>query len=144
MMQVRKRLSLESGFTLIEIMVVVAIIGILAALIVPNIIDEPDKAKVVKVKQDIRAIVLSLNMYKLDNHNYPTTDEGLEALVNRPESATAWRKDGYLAKLPKDPWDNEYQYLIPGTHGRIDVYSLGADKQPGGEGFKADIGNWDL
>lgn len=144
MMQVRNRLNPGSGFTLIEIMVVVAIIGILAALIVPNIMDEPDKAKVVKVKQDIHAIVLSLNMYRLDNHNYPTTDEGLEALISQPGSATGWREGGYLSKLPKDPWDNEYLYLIPGTHGRMDVYSLGADGQPGGNGFNADIGNWDL
>lgn len=129
-----KKLSKKnSGFTLIEVLVVVVILGILAAIVVPNIMDKPDKAKVTKVKADIRAIESALNMYRLDNHNYPSTDEGLEALVGN-----------YLSRLPKDPWSNEYLYLSPGGHSDIDIYSHGRDGQSGGEGSDSDIGNWEL
>ncbi len=135
----------QSGFTLIEIIVVVVILSILAAFIIPNIMDEPDKARVVKAKSDIRVIETALKLYKLDNHFYPTTDQGLEALVVRPTDdpePKKWKEGGYLDRLPLDPWDGEYLYLNPGVHGNIDIYSLGADSQPGGEGFDADIGNW--
>jgi len=121
-----------SGFTLIEVLVVVVILGILAAIIVPNIMDKPDQAKVTKAKADIRAIENALNMYRLDKHDYPKTDEGLEALVS-----------DYLPRMPKDPWGKEYLYLNPGSHGAFDVYTLGRDGLPGGEGPDADIGNWD-
>ena len=135
------------GFTLIEIMVVVAILAILAAVVVPQIMDEPDKARVVKARQDIRALESALNLYKLDNFTYPTTDQGLEALVEKPTSSPEppnYKASGYLKKVPKDPWGNEYQYLSPGENGEIDIYSLGADRSLGGEGFNADIGNWNL
>ncbi len=121
------------GFTLIEVLVVVVILGILAAIIVPNIMDKPAAAKITKAKADIRAIESAMNMYKLDNHVYPSTDEGIEALV--PD---------YLPRIPKDPWDQPYQYLNPGTHGAIDIYTLGRDGQPGGEGEDADLGNWNI
>lgn len=135
-----------SGFTLIEIMVVVVILGILAAVVVPKIMDRPDQAKIVRAKADVRSIESALNMYKLDNHRYPASDQGLSALVERPsgsDGAKNWKQGGYLDRVPKDPWDNEYRYLNPGQHGTIDVYSLGADGQEGGEGVNADIGNWD-
>jgi general secretion pathway protein G len=137
--------SLQRGFTLIEVMVVVVILGILAMLIVPKIMDRPDEARMVAAKNDIRAIVSALKMYRLDNVNYPTTDQGIYALVQKPETGTIparWRAGGYLEHLPKDPWGNEYQYLNPGVQGEIDVFSLGADGQPGGEGKNADIGSW--
>lgn len=132
----------ESGFTLIEVMVVVVILSILAAIIVPRIMDRPDKARIVKAQADVRALESALNLYKLDNHNYPTTDQGLEALVQKPANAPSWKDGGYIDRLPKDPWGRPYQYLNPGTHGTIDIFSLGADGQPGGEGKDADIGNW--
>lgn len=135
------------GFTLIEIMVVVAILAILAAAVIPRIMDEPDKARVVKAKQDIRALEAALNMYRLDNFTYPTTDQGLDALVSAPAiepEAPNYKEGGYIKKAPKDPWGNEYQYLSPGENGEIDIYSLGADRTPGGDGFAADIGNWDV
>ena len=133
----------HSGFTLIEVMVVVVILGILAALVVPRVLDRPDEARITKVKQDILALESAFNLYKLDNYVYPSTDEGVEALVNKPGSARNWKEGGYVARVPKDPWDSDYQYLNPGVHGPIDIYSLGADGQPGGEGINADIGNWD-
>lgn len=135
------------GFTLIEVMVVVVILGILAAVIVPKIMDRPDAARVTKARQDIRAIESALNLYKLDNFHYPTTDQGLEALVEKPSTppdAPHWKSGGYLDRLSKDPWGNPYQYLSPGTHGEIDIFSLGADAQPGGEGVNADVGNWNI
>lgn len=135
-----------SGFTLIEIMVVVVILGILAGFVVPKIMDRPDQAKIVRAKSDVRAIESALNMYKLDNHRYPASDQGLSALVEKPggsDAAKNWKQGGYLDKIPKDPWGNEYRYLNPGQHGTIDIYSLGADGQDGGEGVDADIGNWD-
>jgi len=136
----------QKGFTLIEIMVVVVIISILAALIVPKIMDRPDQARIVKAQGDIRVIETALKLYKLDNHFYPSTDQGLEALIIRPSDdpePKRWKTGGYLDRLPEDPWDGEYLYLNPGLHGTIDIFSLGADGQPGGEGVNADIGNWD-
>lgn len=133
------------GFTLIEIMVVIVILGILAAIVVPKFMDAPDKARTVKAKQDIRSIESALNFYKLDNFAYPTTDQGLQALVTKPSGSPEpknWKQ--YLPRLPKDPWGEPYQYLSPGVKGEVDIYSLGADKQPGGEGPNADVGNWDL
>lgn len=134
------------GFTLIEVLVVVAILGILAAIIVPKIMDRPDEAKRVAAKADIGALVQALKLYRLDNGFYPSTDQGLAALVQKPASNPApanWKQGGYLDRLPKDPWGTDYQYLSPGVRGEIDVFSLGADRARGGEGNAADIGNWD-
>ncbi len=138
----RRAAHAERGFTLIEVMVVVVILSILAAIIVPRIMDRPDKARIVKAQADIQALESALNLYRLDNHNYPSTDEGLEALVQKPASAPSWKEGGYIDRMPKDPWGQPYQYLSPGTHGSVDIFSLGADGQPGGEGKNADIGNW--
>ena len=137
----------QAGFTLIEIMVVVVILGILAAIVVPRIMDQPDKARVTKAKQDIRVLESALNLYKLDNFYYPSTQQGLEALVAKPggePAARNWKSGGYIQQLPKDPWNNPYQYLQPGQHGEFDLFSYGADGKPGGEGIEGDIGNWDL
>ncbi|MGC9456355.1 MAG: type II secretion system major pseudopilin GspG [Halothiobacillaceae bacterium] len=141
----RRRSHAAAGFTLIEVMVVVVILSILAAVVVPKIMDRPDDARIAKAKQDIRALESALNMYKLDNLNYPSTDQGLEALVQRPGGSPEprnWRSGGYIDRLPEDPWGRPYQYLSPGQHGDFDIYSLGADGQSGGEGADADIGNW--
>lgn len=138
--QNRRRMQ---GFTLIEVMVVVVILGILAAVLVPKVMDRPDEARIVKARQDIRALEAGLNLYKLDNYEYPTTDQGLEALVNKPDSAPEppnWKAGGYVDRLPQDPWQQPYQYLQPGAHGTMDIYSLGPDRQPSDD----DIGNWDL
>ncbi len=135
------------GFTLIEIVVVVAILGILAALVVPKIMGRPDEARIVAAKQDIAAIKQALNLYRLDNTRYPTTEQGLQALVERPTSGPIpgnWKAGGYLERLPKDPWGAPYQYLSPGVRGEIDIFSLGADGATGGEGNDADIGSWEL
>ena len=135
----------SGGFTLIEVMVVVAILAILAAVVVPRVMDEPAKARQAKAAQDIRAIESALDLYKLDNFRYPSTDQGLEALVERPTSGPEpknYKEGGYLRQLPRDPWGNPYQYLNPGEHGEIDVYSFGADGSPGGQDENADIGNW--
>ncbi len=135
------------GFTLIEIMVVVAILGILAALVVPKIMGRPDEARIVAAKQDIAAIKQALNLYRLDNLRYPTTEQGLQALVEKPASGPIpanWKVGGYLERLPKDPWGAPYQYLNPGVRGEIDIFSLGADGATGGEGNDADIGSWEL
>ena len=137
----------QRGFTLIEIMVVVVILGILAALVVPQVMSRPDQAKVMVAKGDIKAIAAALDMYKLDNFAYPSTQQGLEALVERPTGNPQpknWNRDGYLKRLPQDPWGNDYQYLSPGTEGPFDLYSLGADGKQGGSDLNADIGNWDL
>jgi general secretion pathway protein G len=137
----------NKGFTLIELMVVLVILGVLAAVIAPKIMDRPDEARIVAAKQDIASLVQALKMYRLDNIRYPTTEQGLQALVTRPTIdpvPTNWKEGGYLERLPKDPWGTPYQYLYPGKHGEIDVYSLGADGQPGGDGKDADIGNWML
>ncbi len=137
----------QAGFTLIEIMVVVVILGILAALVVPQVMSRPDQAKVTVAQTDITAIGAALDMYKLDNGAYPSTQQGLDALVKKPAGnppAKNWNADGYLKKLPVDPWGNPYQYLSPGTKGKIDLYSLGADNKEGGEDNDSDIGNWSL
>lgn len=137
----------QRGFTLIEIMVVVVILGILAALVVPQIMSRPDQAKVTVAKGDIKAISAALDMYKLDNHSYPNTQQGLEALVRKPSGnppARNWNPDGYLKRMPVDPWGNPYQYLAPGTKGAFDLYSLGADGKESGSDLDADIGNWDI
>ncbi len=134
-----------TGFTLIEILVVIVILGILAALIVPRVMDRPDQARATAARADIAAIIGALKLYKLDNGTYPSTDQGLAALVKKPERGDIprnWKAGGYLDKLPVDPWGTDYQYLNPGIRGEIDVYSLGADRKPGGEGFDADIGSW--
>ncbi|MDV3239301.1 MAG: type II secretion system major pseudopilin GspG [Gammaproteobacteria bacterium] len=133
----------NSGFTLIEVMVVVVILGILAAIVVPRIMDRPDEARITKARQDIRALESALNLYRLDNYTYPTTDQGLEALVQRPTSPEPprWKEGGYVDRLPMDPWQRPYQYLSPGSHGAVDIYSAGPDGQSGTDD---DIGNWTL
>ncbi len=131
------------GFTLIELMVVLVIIGVLAALIVPNVLERADDARVTAARTDVNNLMQALKLYRLDNQRYPSTEQGLQALVSRPTTAPVppnWRP--YLDKLPLDPWGRPYQYLNPGVNGEIDVMSLGADAQPGGEGKNADIGSW--
>ncbi|MCZ6475072.1 MAG: type II secretion system major pseudopilin GspG [Gammaproteobacteria bacterium] len=135
---------LQRGFTLIEIMVVVVIIGLLAAIVAPNLIGNIDKAAVTRAKGDIRSIETALNLYRLDNFRYPTTDQGLQALVTNPGEATARNWKPYLNSVPSDPWSNTYQYLYPGQQREFDVFSYGADGQEGGEDINADIGNWNL
>ncbi len=137
-----KKSLAQKGFTLIEVMVVVVILGILAAILVPKVMDRPEQARLTKARQDIRALEAALNLYKLDNYVYPTTDQGLEALVKKPSSPEPpnWKEGGYVDRLPIDPWKQPYQYLSPGAHGSIDIYSLGPDQQPSED----DIGNWEL
>ncbi len=135
------------GFTLIELMVVLVILGVLAALIAPKLMDRPDEARKVAAKQDIATLVQALKLYRLDNMRYPTTEQNLQALVVKPglnPIPQNWKAGGYLDRLPNDPWGHPYVYLSPGRNGEIDVFSLGADGQPGGEGNDADIGNWML
>lgn len=137
--------SATKGFTLIEIMVVIVILGVLAALVVPNILGRPDEARVTAATADIQAISNALDLYRLDNYNYPSTDQGLQALVSKPggsPDAKNWNPDGYLKKAPKDGWGNEYQYLSPGAHGKFDLYSFGADGREGGEDLDQDIVSW--
>lgn len=132
--------SRQSAFTLIEIMVVVVILSILGALIIPNVISKPEEARVAKAKSDIRAIGTALEFYRLDNSTYPSTDQGLAALVTQPSGypeAKNWNPEGYLPKLPVDPWGEPYNYVNQGN--KFDVYSYGADRKEGGEGFNADI-----
>jgi general secretion pathway protein G len=138
--------SRARGFTLVEIMVVVIIIGLLAAVVVPQFLGRVDDARITKAKSDIQAMETALTMYKLDNFTYPGTEAGLRSLVEKPADGSAknWRTGGYLKRVNKDPWGNDYQYAAPGTHGEFDLASLGADGQVGGEGLNADIGNWDL
>jgi len=141
------RCAARGGFTLIEVLVVIVILGILAALVVPRVLERPDEARAVAAKSDIAAIVAALKLYRLDNQRYPTTEQGLSALVSKPAVAPIppnWKPNGYLDRLPKDPWGQSYQYLNPGLHGEIDIFSFGADGQPGGTGIDADIGSWDL
>lgn len=133
----------QNGFTLLELMVVVVIIGVLGALIVPNFMDRPNEARTAAAKTDISSIMQALKLYKLDNHRYPTTEQGLSALVVQPSGGPAagnWKR--YLDKVPNDPWGNAYQYLSPGVKGEVDVFSLGADGKTGGTNFDADIGSW--
>lgn len=135
----------QKGFTLLEIMVVIVILGLLVAIVAPNVLENQDKAMVGKSKADIALLEQSLDMYKLDNHRYPSTDQNLDALVKRPDfgpEARNYRSEGYIKRLPKDPWGNDYQYLSPGEHGSFDLYSLGSDGSEGGEGLAADITNW--
>jgi len=135
------------GFTLIEIMVVVIIIGLLAAVIVPTVVNKVDEAKVAKAKHDINALEAALAMYRVDNSRYPTTEQGLQALVSQPNDPTIkhWRQGGYLQRITKDPWGNDYQYANPGQHGKdYDLFTYGADGTQGGEGIDADIGTWNL
>jgi len=132
------------GFTLIEIMVVVVILAVLASIVVPKIMSRPDEARIVAARADIAGITQALKLYRLDNSFYPSTEQGLQALVTAPSGApipSNWKRGGYLERLPKDPWGNEYRYLNPGVRGEIDVFSLAADGQPGGEGINADIFN---
>ncbi|NGZ87552.1 type II secretion system major pseudopilin GspG [Duganella aceris] len=134
------------GFTLIEIMVVVVIMGVLAALVVPKLLSRTGESKVAAAKVDIATVMQALKLYKLDNSRYPTTEQGLQALLVKPTSgpaASGWKAGGYLEKMPKDPWGNQYQLLSPGVKGEIDVFSYGADGAPGGTGDDADIGSWD-
>jgi general secretion pathway protein G len=133
------------GFTLIEILVVIVILGILAALIVPRVMDRPDQARAVAARSDIAAIMQALKLYRLDNGMYPSSDQGLAALTGKPERGEIpknWKAGGYLERMPVDPWGFDYQYLNPGIRGEVDVFSLGADRKPGGEGYDADIGSW--
>ena len=137
----------QAGFSLLELMVVVVILSVLALVLVPRIIDRPDQARVARVQSDIAVVVNAVKLYRLDNFKYPTTEQGLAALVTRPISEPLpqnWAQNGYLDRLPKDPWGNEYQYLSPGVHDEFDVFSLGADGVSGGEGVDADIGSWSL
>ena len=135
------------GFTLIEIMVVVVIMGILASLVVPKLMSRTGESRVAAARVDISTVMQALKLYKLDNQRYPTTEQGLQALMQKPTTgpaANGWKAGGYLEKMPKDPWGNPYQYLSPGLHGEVDVISLGADGQPGGTGDDADIGSWEI
>jgi general secretion pathway protein G len=142
-----KTMSRQSGFTLLEVMVVVVILGILAALVVPKIISRPDEARVIAAKQDIASLQQALKLYRLDNLRYPTTEQGLQALVVKPATSPIppnWKTGGYIDRLPNDPWGKTYQYLNPGLKSEIDVFSFGADGVAGGEGSDADIGSWSL
>ena len=133
------------GFTLIEILVVIVILGVLAALIVPNIMQRPDDARITATKSQIALIMQALKLYRLDNQRYPTAEQGLSALVAKPDAPPVppnWKPGGYLDKLPNDPWQHAYQYANPGLKGEVDVYSFGADGVVGGEGKNADIGSW--
>ena len=133
------------GFSLIEIMVVVVIMGILASLLVPKLIGRTDDARIMASKQDIATLMQAISLYKLDNYHYPSSAQGLKALLNKPSSKpipTNWKEGGYIDRLPKDPWGQDYQYLSPGIHGSFDIFSLGADGKPGGEKQNSDIGSW--
>lgn len=143
-----KKLSDKRGFTLIEIMVVVVILGILAAIVVPRFMSEPDKARVTKAKTDMKGIEQALNMFKLHNGFYPTTEQGLQALVSKPDTGripAKYQQGGYLDRVPKDPWGGDFIYLSPGVGNKdFDLISYGADNESGGEGFNADINLWDI
>ncbi|WP_323155780.1 type II secretion system major pseudopilin GspG [Pseudomonas alvandae] len=134
----------QQGFTLIEIMVVVVILGILAAMVVPKVLDRPDQARATAARQDVAGLMQALKLFRLDQGRYPTMNEGLKALAEKPANATSGNWRAYLERLPKDPWGRAYNYLNPGTNGEVDVFSLGADGQPDGEGVNADIGSWQL
>lgn len=146
-MHKKSRFPLAQGFTLIEVMVVVVILGVLAALIVPKIMGRPDEARAAAARQDIATLMQALKLYRLDNRRYPTTEQGLQALVSRPAAAPVpenWKAGGYVERLPLDPWGKPYQFLNPGLRGEIDVFSFGADGIAGGEGTDGDIGNWSI
>ena len=135
----------DAGFSLLELMVVVVILSVLALVIVPRVIDRPDQARVARAQSDLAAISSAVNLYRLDNFRYPTTEQGLQALVTRPTTnppAPNWASGGYMDRLPVDPWGQPYQYLAPGVHGDFDIFSYGADGAPGGTGPDADIGSW--
>jgi general secretion pathway protein G len=142
----KNKMKKQNGFTLLEVMVVVVILGILASFVVPNLLGNKEQADQQKAITDIVALENALDMYKLDNSVYPTTDQGLDALVSKPSSPEPrnYRDGGYIKRLPNDPWGNDYQYLSPGDNGTIDIFTLGADAQEGGEGVAADIGNWNI
>ncbi len=142
----KSRTRSVAGFTLIEILIVVVILGILAGIVVVNVMDRPDQARVVAAKSDIANIINALKFYRLDNSTYPSAEQGLQALMKKPETGEPprnYKPGGYVERLSKDPWGNEYQYLNPGIHGEVDVFSFGRDGRPGGEGVDADIGSWD-
>ncbi len=141
------RRNRQRGFTLMEIMVVIFIIGLLIAVVAPSVLGNQDKAMKQKVMADLATLEQALDMYRLDNLRFPSSEQGLAALVKKPAQEPlprSWRSDGYVRRLPEDPWGTPYQYRMPGEHGRVDVYSLGADGLPGGEGQDADLGNWEL
>jgi len=141
-----QRIKRARGFTLVEIMVVVVIIGILGALVVPKLLGRTGEARVTAARTDIATMMQALKLYKLDNQRYPSTEQGLQSLITKPTSgpsANGWKAGGYMEKLPKDPWGNPYQYLSPGIHGEVDIFSTGADGQPGGTGEDADVGSWE-
>ena len=135
----------DAGFSLLELMVVVVIMSILALVIVPRVIDRPDQARTARVQSDIAVLENAIKLYRLDNFRYPTTEQGLAALVERPTRDPVpdnWAENGYIERLPSDPWGGDYQYLSPGVHGEVDIFSYGADGVSGGEGADADVGNW--
>lgn len=139
------RRSAEEGFSLLELMVVVVIMSILALVIVPRVIDRPDQARIARVQSDLAVLQNALQLYKLDNLRYPTTEQGLSALVERPTRGPEpanWAEGGYIDRLPSDPWGGEYQYLSPGVNGEVDVFTFGADGVTGGDGIDADLGPW--
>ena len=133
----------EAGFSLLEIMISITILGLLATIVVINVLPAQDQAMVQKARTDIATLEQALDAYRLDMREYPTTEQGLQALVEAPRGAENYREGGYIRRLPDDPWGNPYQYVYPGQHGMIDIYSLGADGREGGEGLDADIGNWE-
>ncbi|MDO9475756.1 MAG: type II secretion system major pseudopilin GspG [Pseudohongiella sp.] len=144
---IKRKTRPQQGFTLLELMVVVVILGILGALVVPRIISRPDDARVMAARQDIASLMQALRLYRLDTQNYPSTEQGLQALIVRPTGTPVpgnWKTGGYLERLPVDPWGTPYAYLNPGLYGEIDIFSFGSDGQSGGEGNAADIGSWML
>ena len=137
----------DAGFSLLELMVVVVILSVLALVIVPRVIDRPDQARVARAQSDLATLSSAVQLYRLDNFTYPTTQQGLGALVSRPSSDPVpanWAEGGYIDRLPTDPWGRAYQYLSPGVHGDFDIFSYGADGASGGTGVDADIGSWAL
>jgi general secretion pathway protein G len=141
----RWRRRARAGFTLIELLVVIVIISVLAVVVVPRVLDRPDQARVARAKQDVATLENALKFYRIDNHVYPSTEQGLAALRSKPATEPQpanWAAGGYIDRIPDDPWGNAYQYLFPGLRGEFDVFSFGSDGKPGGEGVAADLGNW--